>query len=85
MSRYSDDGEERVRWYRRRRTWMLVLLAVLVAVVVPVAVTVVKNNEWKNRYPDYKKVTYALSDTCGCSNLLRRFEKGPEFLTGCLA
>jgi hypothetical protein len=62
MSRYDED--ERPPWYKRRLTWAIGLLLIIIAIAVPIAVVTVRNNQWQNRYPDYSKLNYALSDTC---------------------
>jgi hypothetical protein len=67
---YSDyDDRERSRWNIcgwSKKVWIIVsVIVVIVVVIVAVAAGVVvsQNNE-KNRYPDYTKLNYGLSETC---------------------
>lgn len=66
MAAYERD--EKHPWYNfrywRKRVWALVIVSVAVIVVVPVVVAVLEVELKKNRYPDYGKLNYTLSDTC---------------------
>lgn len=61
---YDYDGKDSAPWYRRKRTWAIVALAVIIAIVVPVAVTVTRNKKHEEAYPDYSKLNYTLLETC---------------------
>jgi len=51
-----------------KKAWLFLALgvAIIIAVVVAVAVVVTRNN----RYPDYSKLSYSLSETCKSSLIL---------------
>jgi hypothetical protein len=61
-------GNDKHSWYDVRywekRVWIGLLFLLAVIIVVPVVVTTMLNDRWRNRYPDYTKLTYKLSDTC---------------------
>ncbi|OLN84961.1 putative glycosidase C21B10.07 [Colletotrichum chlorophyti] len=75
---YSDDTLGRrtaALWDPRgwtKRVWAGVGGAIVVIIVIIVAVTVTQNN--KNRYPDYSKLSYKLSDTYSGENFFDKFD-----------
>ncbi|TLS30574.1 hypothetical protein PpBr36_02384 [Pyricularia pennisetigena] len=58
----------------RKRTWgligALVLIAIIIIIVVPVAVT---TEQRRNRYPDYFKINYTLTETYSGANFFDKF------------
>ncbi|WQF79854.1 Putative glycoside hydrolase family 16, concanavalin A-like lectin/glucanase domain superfamily [Colletotrichum destructivum] len=55
-----------------KRIWAGLAAVVVVIIVIAVAVTVTQNN--KNRYPDYSKLSYKLSDTYSGENFFDKFD-----------
>jgi hypothetical protein len=70
-----DDEDDSKRWYRTRRFWAAAVFLILAVVIaVPVAITTIKNQQWKNRYPDYSQLSYTLSETYGGETFFNNFD-----------
>ena len=54
------------RWYNvkawGKKIWLGIVVAVIILIII-IAVAVVETNK-KNKYPDYSKLTYSVSETC---------------------
>ncbi|TLD19739.1 hypothetical protein PspLS_09504 [Pyricularia sp. CBS 133598] len=58
----------------RKRTWALIITAVLIVLIVVIVVPVVVTTEQhKNRYPDYFKINYTLTETYSGANFFDKF------------
>ncbi|TDZ12860.1 putative glycosidase [Colletotrichum spinosum] len=74
---YSNDRlRETTPWWNPRgwtkRIWAGVGAAIIIIIVIVVAVVVTQNN--KNRYPDYSKLSYTLSDTYSGEDFFDKFD-----------
>ncbi|KAJ0158845.1 putative glycosidase C21B10.07 [Colletotrichum tanaceti] len=79
MDEYGFPNERRAQktaWWNpkgwTKRIWAGLGAAVVVIIVIAVAVTVTQNN--KNRYPDYSKLSYKLSDTYSGEDFFDEFD-----------
>ncbi|KAF9881244.1 hypothetical protein CkaCkLH20_01394 [Colletotrichum karsti] len=74
---YSNErlGQKPAWWDPRgwtKRIWAGVSAAIIILIVIIVAVVVTQNNQ--NRYPDYSKLSYKLSDTYSGENFFDKFD-----------
>ncbi|KAL0944008.1 putative endo-1,3(4)-beta-glucanase [Colletotrichum truncatum] len=72
---YSNESKKSAAWWDprgwKKRVWAGVSAAIIIIIVIIVAVVVTQNN--KNRYPDYSKLSYKLSDTYSGETFFDKF------------